>query len=71
VRVSQQRLRLVPDGAALEDEPTLNIRGPGAAPAARTGADLAGDDDCDEELDAAPAVDDGEGDFYSDALEVG
>jgi transposase InsO family protein len=68
LRVSQQRLRLVPDGAALEEDEPVR-RGPATA-AAQTDADLAGDDDCEEEMDAAPVGDDDEGDFYGDAMAV-
>jgi len=70
LRVSHQRLRLVPDGAALEDDEEQTGREASAVVAALTDAELAGDDDCDEEMDAAAAEDDGDGDFYGGAMEV-
>jgi hypothetical protein len=69
LRVSQQRLGLVPDGAALEDDEAAH-RGPAGAADAVPPADLAGDDDIDEEMDVAVPGEDDEGDFYGDAMVV-
>lgn len=68
LRVSQRRLRLVPQGAALEDDEDSTYQEAAEAAAALTDAELAGDDDCDDELDAAPPDD--EDDFYGGAMEV-
>lgn len=65
IRLSEQQLRLVPDGAAAFDDPPED----NGAAAGGDPVDLDGDDDCEEELDADTPADVGD-DFYADALEI-
>ena len=74
LRVAEQRLRLVPDGAAAEDEPHDPAAHAVGLPSIVDLAELAGDDDTEQELDAdfppvtgAAGTDD---DFYADILEI-
>jgi transposase InsO family protein len=73
IRLSAQRLRLVPSDAVAEDPtplPTIPSRTRQIlpAPAAAEASDLEGDDDSDEEIDSEPAPADEN--FYATALEV-
>jgi hypothetical protein len=63
LRLSEQRLRLVPDPPPAAD----------SSPEPAVGSDNGGDDDSDSELDAAfPGEEPGDdpGDFYADAMET-
>lgn len=81
VRLSEERLRLVPADAVADDEPlpsipsTIAIAASGApAPSQRElVADEGGDDDCEDELDApfpGEPADDTQEDFYRDAMDI-
>ncbi|WP_329088022.1 helix-turn-helix domain-containing protein [Streptosporangium sp. NBC_01469] len=85
VRLSHQRLRLVPADALVDDEPLPSIpstlarpTGPTTSPLAQVPGQVieeAGDDDGEEELDEPfpgelLVVDEVEGDFYRDAMDI-